>query len=79
MTDDETKRLVEKAASELGEHFDSVRIFVTWQAEDNQSITRSLDISYGNWFASFGQVLEWVEIQRGKTRMSANPESGNVL
>lgn len=66
MTDEEKsqlKELVERHASELGEHHDSVRIFVTRHADDGSGGTYSFETGRGNFYAQLGQVREWVAIQ----------------
>lgn len=64
MDNPETARLklvVEKAASDLAEHFDSVRIFVTMPGEPAE--TNSYETGRGNYYAQLGQVAEWLTIQ----------------
>jgi hypothetical protein len=58
-------KLVEDAASSLSEHCDSVRIFVTRYACDDESgTTISFDAGRGNLHAQLGQIYEWIDIQR---------------
>ena len=52
MTAEELESLVKKHVSELGEHFTSVRIFVTAEHPDNGQISRSYNNGCGQWFAS---------------------------
>lgn len=53
--------VVRKAVEALGEHFDTVQIFVTrYEAEKKESQTVSVHDGMGNWHARYGQVLEWI-------------------
>lgn len=64
MNPDEKKQIeeiVDLHVAQLGEHFDSVRIFVTRHRGQDQS-TASYDSGSGNFFAQLGQVGEWVAI-----------------
>lgn len=58
---------MEKAASDLKEHCDSIRIFCTLHRDDSKN-TVYLDVGKGNWYAQFGQVIEWVEMQNQRAR-----------
>jgi hypothetical protein len=49
---------VKKACSELGEHFDTVQIFVT-RHEPSEGGTVNVQWGEGNWFARYGQVKSW--------------------
>ncbi len=67
MTDEERAALqsmVEHHASQLAEHFDSVRIFVTRNTEDGEQNTVAVDSGRGNFYAQLGQIHEWLCIQR---------------
>lgn len=57
------KKMVDRVAADLGEHFDSVRIFVTWPTDDNISRTLSYVGGYGNYYASKGVVLTWLDME----------------
>lgn len=66
MTSEEKSQLqsiVERHAGQLGEHFQSVRIFVTRNTEDGESNTVALDSGCGNFYAQLGQIREWMSIQ----------------
>lgn len=56
--------LCDQHASQLAEHFDSVRIFCTKHSEEGTSNTLQLDVGRGNFYAQLGQVHEFLEIQR---------------
>lgn len=71
MTNDEAQALVQKHAAELGEHFDSVRIFVTWPNTNDSTNTQAYDAGSGNFYAQLGHVHEWLEIQREYQRLWA--------
>jgi len=45
---------------ELRKRFDSVRIFCT-RDKPNMAGTMSCDWGGGNWFAQYGQIVQWVE------------------
>ena len=59
----QARELVDKAVSQLGEHFDSVRIFVTKQLDDGSTNTRAIDSGAGNFYAQLGQIREFIVIQ----------------
>lgn len=59
---EQTKKLVDKFASEMAEHFDSVQVFVTLH-EGGEENTSSYETGRGNFYARLGQIKEWVEIQ----------------
>lgn len=74
MNEQEKQRLydlVEKATDGLGEHFDSVRIFVT-KHEDGSTL--ALTRGNGNNYAQIGQVSEWIDADRASTNWNAKPE-----
>lgn len=58
MIDEESQDVqrVKKAAEALGEHFDSVQIFANRVDAEG---TISLSHGCGNWFARYGQIVEW--------------------
>lgn len=60
--------LVKRHVQELGEHFESVRIFVTVHGDAGQGETRSIESGCGNFYAQIGQVQEWLDIQRARSR-----------
>lgn len=56
------EEIVERHAAQLGEHFDSVRIFVTrHRGEDANTV--SYEYGLGNFYAQLGQVSEWLAMQ----------------
>jgi hypothetical protein len=54
------KALVKKAVQELGEHVDTVRIFVTVASDDDSHAHCSYTQGGGNFYAQRGQVQEWL-------------------
>ena len=57
MNDKEAKEYVEKMATELGEHFDSAQVMVSWNEE---GITKSLKRGSGSWYARQGMAHEFI-------------------
>lgn len=55
---------VKNAAENLGEHFDSVQIFVTRHAPEDEG-THRIAYGTGNWFARVGQVFTWLQTEKG--------------
>lgn len=47
-------------AAQLGEHFDTVQIFVTRHDPSKDDGTVSAFEGTGNWFARYGQVRNWL-------------------
>lgn len=64
--------LVAKLASELGEHVDSVRIFVTARNESDADAWIAYSEGRGNIYAQIGQVGEWLERQTERVRIDEN-------
>jgi len=75
MTNSEAEELVRKAVSALGEHFDSVRCFVTWPSDDGQQNTKSYESGTGNFYAQYGQIKEWCAMQDEYQRIHARKVS----
>lgn len=58
---DQDQRIVAKAVDQLGEHFDSVQVFVTrYEPDSVESSTMELFDGSGNWLTRYGQIKEWV-------------------
>jgi hypothetical protein len=52
---------IQTAVEGLGEHFDTVQIFVTRVEHDgNDGMTMNANWGTGNWFARKGQVQDWL-------------------
>jgi uncharacterized alpha/beta hydrolase family protein len=56
------EEMVQKKASELAEHFDSVQLFVTGH-RGGEETTFSYEYGKGNFYARMGQINEWMTIQ----------------
>lgn len=54
---DQDLRELERHCSQLGEHFDSVRIIATVH---RNGVTESCSFGAGNFYAQMGAVREWV-------------------
>lgn len=59
---------VKAACESLGEHFDSVQIFVTKHEPEVEDGTVNIAWSVGNWFTRYGQVREWLIKAEERTR-----------
>lgn len=58
-------RELERHAAQLGERFDSVRIFAT-RVQDGKTVAVSM--GNGNWHAQCGSVREWLMQQDERSR-----------
>lgn len=67
-------KMVEKAANELSEHFDSVQIFVS--RYDSEDGTVNITNGIGNWYARYGHVKEWCVKSEERTRKLIQKEEG---
>lgn len=65
---DEDLDRVKRACETLGEHFDTVQIFVTRHEPGIEDGTINITWSEGNWFARYGQVREWLVKAEERTR-----------
>jgi len=65
---EELQRLVDKAAQDLSEHCDSVRIFVVTHDND---LSKAYTSGKGNFYSQVGQVTEWLERQHEYVRNDA--------
>lgn len=61
--------LVDQHVRALGEHFDSVQIFVTKRIESG---TRGLGRGSGDYWARFGRVKTWVLTEEESARLEAH-------
>lgn len=62
------EKIVNDAASSLGEHFDSVRIFVTWPNENSELVSCCYSAGRGNFFAQVGHIRDWMICDEERTR-----------
>lgn len=65
-TADQDEAMLDKHVAFLMEHFDSVRIFVTRNERDG--CTMVCNRGRGNFYASLGQIKEWVIMQDARAR-----------
>lgn len=65
---------VKEAVRVLGEHFDTVQIFVTTYNGDNDGTTRNINTGTGNWFARYGQILDFIKIQEACVMREVNKD-----
>lgn len=63
MNDEDLKRFLDRHSTELAEHFDSVRIFVTRHGDRSTGTTLATSVGAGNIYAQIGQIQEWVKVQ----------------
>jgi len=49
-----------KAIHDLGEHFESVQIFVSTHQPAEVGGTMHASVGVGNWYARYGQIREWL-------------------
>jgi hypothetical protein len=61
-------------ANQLAEHFDSVQIFATRHEAGTEDGTVTVNHGTGNWFARYGQIVEWVTKKREEARLSVRGE-----
>lgn len=64
---DEEREMIKCAAEKLGEHFDSVQIFVS-RHNDNKTGTSRFQTGVGNWFARYGHIHHWLMLQNEEDR-----------
>lgn len=57
MTNKEAEKILEEAASKLGEHFDSVQIMISW---NDNGYTMCCKRGVGNWYARQGMAHEFI-------------------
>lgn len=69
MSHEDIKARVDAVAKQLGEHCDSVRIFVTIPTE--AGISAGMTSGCGNLYAQYGQIHEWVIMQNQYARCEA--------
>lgn len=66
---DEDMDRLDEAIGTLGEHFESVQIFVTRNADDNEGTVNATK-GTGNWFTRYGQVRCWLIKEDERSRIS---------
>lgn len=62
---------IKEAAMVLGEHYDTVQIFVTRHESETEDSGGTMNANYGvgNWFARYGFVRDWCVRQDEQTRI----------
>jgi len=68
------QEILSRFASEISEHFDSVRIFATKHGDGTRSDSASFTDGRGNYFAQVGRVKEWVVMQDEITRCKSRED-----
>lgn len=76
-TETEDMDLVRKHVTSLGEHFDSVQIFVTRHEPAEKDGTVTINFGSGNWFARYGQVRNWVNVEEEASRIKVRKQDGD--
>jgi len=67
---EQIQELVSRTAAQLGEHFDTVQIFVT-RHRGEDTTTAAYEHGVGNFLARYGQVVEWLAMQDQYQRQEA--------
>lgn len=57
--ENEDVKRVRAAVTSLGEHFETVQVFVTRHEPGTLDGTKHIALGSGNWFARFGQIQQW--------------------
>lgn len=73
-TEDRELAMIQQHVDALGEHFDTVQIFVSRHDMAVEEGTISANRGSGNWFARFGQVREWLVKQDERARQISREE-----
>lgn len=72
MTNDEQREadleILKRHCQGLGEHFETVQIFVSRHMPAELDGTRSMNYGSGNWFARYGQVSLWMTQSKERER-----------
>jgi hypothetical protein len=70
---------LDRHVSQILEHFDSVRIFVTRSSScDGRKTTEAICRGSGNFYASLGYVREWVLVQDHRVKMQLEREDAEA-
>jgi hypothetical protein len=68
---------LKKAIHDLGEHFESVQIFVSTHQPAEVGRTVHASAGVGNWYARYGQIREWIIRTEEETKCSVRLECVN--
>lgn len=71
----EEHAIVRQHIDQLAEHFDTVQVFVTRVTQGGEYTVR-IDTGTGNWFARYGQIRQWVEMEDEEARHIARRVAG---
>ncbi len=74
---EQARAMLREYTLKLGEHFESVRIFVTRSSPETPSDTQAIDDGTGNFYAQLGQIHEWLAIQDQYQRNWAKSHDNN--
>lgn len=66
--EDRDMAILDKHCILLSEHFDNIQIIVTRRDPDSDQ-TMKANRGYGNWYANYGAVKEWVTENEERSRM----------
>jgi hypothetical protein len=75
MSEDVDMKRIQDALDSLSEHYDSVHIFATRHEAETEKGTVSVQKGFGNWFARFGQVREWLLKQDEYSKLSCQEDA----
>jgi hypothetical protein len=68
---------LKKAIHDLGEHFESVQIFVPTHQPAEVGRTVHASAGVGNWYARYGQIREWIIRTEEETKCNVRLECVN--
>lgn len=71
-------QIVKRHVAELGEHFDTVQVFVTRLKDEGERGTINVHYGSGDWFARFGFVTYWKLKQEEIGRIEAQRDNGEA-
>ena len=72
--EDKDLKLIDQALQLLGEHFDSVQILATRHESATHDGTINIAKGVGNWFARYGQCVDFVHKQDAYQVKNINEE-----
>lgn len=75
MPDNPDVRMVREHVTQLGEHFDSVHVFVTRHEPGQENGTVTINLGSGNWFSRYGQIRNWINKEEESSREEVRREN----
>lgn len=72
-------KVVREHAQKLGEHFDTVMIFVTRHESGEKNGTVRLRFGLGDWYARYGNVREWLVKSEEQIRIDAREDKNDTF